>query len=280
MLSSLDSHAISKNVLLTALLWLVAFGARAVLIRSLRSRRLSIDEQRRFVAASRNAVLVVLMVGTAALWIDELKVFALSVVAVAAAIVVATKELIMCVGGTFLRTSSRSFDVGDRIEVNGLRGDVIDTTLFTTTLLEIGPGNIGHQRTGRALTVPNSVFLTSAVVNESFTETYVLHTFKVVVANDAHWQVAEQTLLTAAATAMLPYAHEAGAFFTRMSNDRQIEIPTQEPRVLVEVASPHAIHLYCRLPAPARTKGRVEQQIVRELLKVTTLRAPPPAPAA
>ena len=41
-----------------------------------------------------------------------------------------------------------------RVEVAGIRGDVIDTALFTTTLLEVGPGKVGHQRTGHAITGP------------------------------------------------------------------------------------------------------------------------------
>lgn len=266
LLSSLDERDFIRNALLTLLLWGAAVLLRVIVARALTVRGVSGEERRRFLAGTRNIVLGVLVLGTAAVWIDELKVFALSLVAVAAAIVIATKELIMCMGGTLLRTSSRAFAVGDRIEVGGVRGDVVDTTLLTTTLLEIGPGRIGHQRTGRSVVLPNSIFLAQPVVNESFTDAYVLHTFHVVVKNDGRWREAERILLEACAAELEPYAAEARTFFDRMSRERGLEIPTQDPRVLIEVGSPDAITLHCRLPTPARTKGRIEQAIVRRLL--------------
>jgi small-conductance mechanosensitive channel len=268
-LLALEPHQLWKNLLLTALLWAAAFGARELVRRTLRTRGLNLDEQRRFMASTRNVMLAVLAVGTVALWFQELRVFALSLAAVAAAVAISVKELIMCVGGSFLRTSSRSFEIGDRVEVGSVRGDVIDTALFTTTILEIGPGHVGHQRTGRAITLPNSVFFTQPVVNESFTETYVLHTFTVVAPNDETWALREKALLDAATEEMAPYAEESKAFFERMSRERAIETPTQEPRVLLQIDAPTTLKMICRLPAPARRKGRIEQAILRRYLTST-----------
>jgi small-conductance mechanosensitive channel len=269
LLDTLDGREILKNVLLTSLFWLAAFGLRWVVLRALRARGLAPDQIRRFTASTRSAVVLVLLVGTAALWFDELKVFALSLAAVAAAIVLATKELIMCLSGSFLRTSARSFEIGDRIEVNGVRGDVIDTALFTTTVLEIGPSPVGHQRTGRAVTLPNSIFFSAPLVNESFTEAYVLHTFTIVVAK-ADWAGAEAALLKAAQEESAPYMDEARKFFERSSFERNVEVPTQEPKILLQIDNPETVKLVCRLPAPARRKGRIEQAVLRRYLSAMT----------
>lgn len=270
LLAALDTREIVENLLLTLLLWAGAFGARWALLRALKARNLGFEEQRRFVASTRSTVLVVLLVGTAALWFDQLKVFALSLAAVSAAMVLATKELIMCIGGTFLRTSSRSFEIGDRIEIGPFRGDVIDATLLSTTILEIGPGHVGHQRTGRAITVPSSMFLHTPLVNESFTDAYVLHTFAVVAPHDASWAQREKALLDAATDEMAPYAIESREFFERMSRSRGIETPTQEPRVLIQLEDAYSMKLICRLPTPARRKGRIEQAVLRKYLAATS----------
>ena len=45
----------------------------------------------------------------------------------------------MSIGGSFLRATSGSFAIGDRIRVGDTRGVVIDHSLLVTTLLEIGP---------------------------------------------------------------------------------------------------------------------------------------------
>src|SRR5690606_5223471 len=110
---------------------------RSIIIRSIAGAgQLHGDQRRRIMVSVRNALLVVLIVGLVMIWGAELRVAALSAFAIAAAIVIATKELIMCISGSFLRTGSHAFKVGDRIEVGGIRGDVFDTTLLTTTLFE------------------------------------------------------------------------------------------------------------------------------------------------
>lgn len=279
LLEALDRTTVMRNLALTLALWVAAFGLRWVVMRALKKRGLRIEELRRVTASTRSAMLLVLAVGTGALWFDELKLVALSLAAVAAALVLATKELIMCAGGTFLRTSSRSFEVGDRVELAGVRGDVIDTTLFTTTVLEVGPSTVGHQRTGRAVTLPNSFLFSHPLTNESFTEAYVLHSFPVLVRADARWRDAERALLDGMKAEMQPYADDARKFFERMASDRHIEVPPQEPRVLVQTELGEALRLWCRLPAPAREKGTVEQAVLRRFLDATQGTRPPDAPA-
>jgi small-conductance mechanosensitive channel len=69
-----------------------------------------------------------------------------------------------------LRTASQSFSVGDKIQIKGIRGYVIDHNLVTTSMLEIGPGKSGQMQTGNLVSIPNSMFLDGAVVNETFME--------------------------------------------------------------------------------------------------------------
>ena len=271
-----DSRELIKNAVITLLLWAAALAARQLVLKSLKARGLAPADARRWMSSSRNMMLVVLLAGTATVWFDELKTFAFSLVAFTAAIVIATKELIMGAGGTFLRTSSRSFAIGDRIEVAGLRGDVIDTSLFTTTLLEIGPGRIGHQQTGRAVTIPNAILLMQPVINETFSDAFVLHTFEVCIPRDEHWGAAEAALLLACQEAHAPYAADARAHFDRRLSERGIETPTIDARVLIRVDTPLQLTLVARLPVPAKRKGRIEQAIVRRFLVWAALNTPPP----
>lgn len=120
---------------------------------------------------------------------------ALSLIAFAVAFVVAIKELFMCLSGSVLKTSSGAFRVGDRIQVRDFRGDVIDQTLLSTTLLEVGPGKLTHQRTGRKLVLPKSLFISDPVTNESFIHAYGLHVFTVPIKLEDDWQAARQVLI-------------------------------------------------------------------------------------
>lgn len=168
--------------------------------------------------------------------------------------------------GLFLRTLSRSFSIGDRIEVNGVRGDVIDQTLLTTTVLEIGPGTLSHQQTGRAITLPNKIFLECNVVNESYTDDFVLHTIVVSLYRLEDWKLAESLLLKIAGEETAGYMEDARKYFTMMGVKRGVELPSLEPRVILSFPDHKSVNLMLRACVPARAKGRVEQKMVRKFL--------------
>ncbi len=270
-----DNPALWKSLVITILLWTGALGGRAVVVSFLRSRGLPPTELRRMMATSRNAILFVLSVATVTVWFDELRTFAVSLVAVAAAIVIATKELIMGAGGTFLRTSGRIFDIGDRIEIGGLRGDVVDTSVFTTTLLELGPGRVGHQQTGRSVTLPNALLLTSTVVNESYSRPFVVHTFEVPVARERA-RSGEALLLEACVDEAGVFIDDARHHFESRQRERGLEMPTLEPRIYIRIDDATRATLIAAVVVPARRKGVIEQAILRRFLALESVAPTPP----
>jgi len=224
------------------------------------------DEKRRLVVNSRNAVLIAVVFALVFIWAKELQTLALSAIAVAAAIVLATKEIILCLSGGFYRASSGSFKVGDRVEIGAFRGDVIDQTLLSTTLLEIGPGQTSHQQTGRTIVLPNSLLLTVGVINETFAEEYVLHLFTVPLKMEDDWQRAEQFILDAARSECAGYLDAARPYFETMQKRYAMESTQIDPRVSMLLPEPGRVNLLVRIPTPARRKGRVEQAIVRRFM--------------
>jgi small-conductance mechanosensitive channel len=78
-----------------------------------------------------------------------------------AGIAFAMQEVIGAIAGWFNIVSGRIFEIGDRIEMGGVRGDVIDITLPRTKVMEIGDSADedawvkGRQPTGRIVAVSN-----------------------------------------------------------------------------------------------------------------------------
>ena len=163
-------------------------------------------------------------------------------------------------------SAGRSFGIGDRIEVAGHRGDVIDMTALTTTLLEIGPDPSTQQLSGRAIVLPNSLFLNHTVTNESFTDEFVLHTFKVPLKLSPEWPRLESILLEAARAECAPFRDEARDHFRRLGEHEGLVALSVDPRVTVSLREPEELELVVRVAVPARKKGRVEQRIIRRFL--------------
>jgi len=91
------------------------------------------------------------------------------------------------VGGLILFLG-RQYRVGDRIEVNGRFGDVIDIGLMYTTLLEIQGWVDGDQATGRLTIVPNGVILGDVVNNYTKDHTFIWDEITLPITYDSDWK--------------------------------------------------------------------------------------------
>lgn len=101
-----------------------------------------------------------------------------------AGIAIALKDLFINMAAWVFIAVKKPFLVGERIEINGQSGDVIDQRLFQFTLMEIGNWVESDQSTGRMVHVPNGMVFTHPVANYSsgfkyiWNEIHVLLTFE------------------------------------------------------------------------------------------------------
>lgn len=253
----------SAQYIATGVLLLVALIARHLATVTVMGATMAAEQKRRWMVLARNVALSTVLLGLLIIWGQELRSVALSVVAVMAALVLATKELITCLTGAALKAGSNSFRIGDRIEVSSLRGEVIDHNLLTTTLLEIGPGNNIHQRTGRRVVFPNSLLLTNAVVNETFTHQYVLHVFSVVISQKQDWRQAEATLLKAAREACKDYLDDARTHMEEMGKKEGLDTSSADPKITIQLPETDELSLVVRMAVPVSQRGQIEQEVLR-----------------
>jgi len=217
----------------------------------------------------RNLIFIIIVGGLVLIWATELRTAAISVVAIVAAMVIATKELLLCLSGGFLKLSSRMFVLGDHIEIGPVRGEVIDQTLLTTKLMESTAGPNGQQFTGRIVTLPNAMLLNQPVMNESLTKSFGLHVFTVPVNADEDWAFHEAALLSALRSVCKDYMEPARRAVDELAREEGLNAPNVEPRVHLSIPEPGRIDLVARLPYPVDRKGRVLQEVMRDYLKRT-----------
>lgn len=264
---ALQGWDILKQAISTAVLFF-AF----VLFRSLASmtiRRWSApsgEEKRRWIIQIKNVSLIILAAGLFGIWATELRGFALSLVAVAAALAISTKEIIQCFLGGMYKTSVRPFDLGDRIEVNGFRGEVIDHNFLSTTLMEIGPSKDVNQLSGRQVIVPNSLFLSHPIQNQSLQQDYVLQSFRITMYPGENWSALEKLLLDSANSECAAFLEPARHAMSRMAQREGLDLPRVEPRVSFQYDDVGRLHATLRFPTPLDRVSRTEQAIVRSVI--------------
>ena len=244
-------------------LWLLL---RWMAIKSFTSKEEVSDlKKRKIIIKIKNVSTVVLVIGLFFIWSSELQAMALSLMALAVALVIATKEYLLCLLGGLFRALTHNYRVGDRIELDEFRGDVIDINFLTTTVLEIGPKNLTHQYTGRSVVFPNSMLLSQVVINETYMHKYVLHVFKIPLSSNQDWEQEEERIMKCCMDECQDFIDEAKRYMNKMSAKEGLDIPLVGPRV--------AFHLDCdlitmviRIPVPSHQKGRIEQAIIRRYL--------------
>ena len=266
-LSHFQKSEMLQKLFITLILVILVGVLRTLFLRQVfGSIKLVPLRKRTILVQTRNVALLLLLFGVLLIWAEQIRALALSIIAIAAALVIATKELLLCLSGSLIKMSSNAFAIGDQIEVNNVRGYVIDHNLLSTTLLEIGPGHTSHQMTGRSITLPNAMFLNSAITNESFTDDYVLHIFSIPIAMTLKWKEAETLLLEIARKECEPYFETGKNHMLQVARREGIEPPNLDPRVYVHFQENEQMMLMLRLMVPAKQKGKIEQEIIHEFL--------------
>jgi len=248
-------------------LLLIVFVLRILTRRYILKSVTSQDLRRKWIVQSRNGLILLFILGMVFIWGAELRTFALSVVALAAALVIATKELILCITGSILKSAASSFNLGDRIQIKDYRGDVIDQNLLATTILEVGPGKLSQQRTGRITVIPNALFLSEPLINESFTHDYVLHVFTVPFKREENWKAAQKAIQESTDKFCAPYLEDARNFMEKLSDQRGLDVPSVDPRVRISVPAAGEVHLVVRFPVKTSERSFMEQAILSDVFE-------------
>ncbi|WDE98355.1 mechanosensitive ion channel [Lentisphaera profundi] len=150
--------------------------------------------RQRWTIQLRNACFFIFLFCLLVIWGEQIQNLLISLLAVLAAIVLATKELILCLMGSVLKAGTNSFSLGDRISVGEYKGLVVDQTLLSTTLYDTGTSENNDFFTGKTIVIPNSLFLAVGVINENNTATYKLYTLEIKLSKIKHLKTIENGL--------------------------------------------------------------------------------------
>ncbi len=133
----------------------------------------------------------------------------IGVTVMSAAVVFVLGQPVLNVFGWVLIIFRKPFVLGDRISINygeyKVEGDVVDITLFYTFIRESGAWLKGEEHTGRMITVPNAVLLSTPMFNFTRADPRVWDRIMVVITFDSDHNKAKKILLRAAWKAMKKY---------------------------------------------------------------------------
>jgi small-conductance mechanosensitive channel len=164
----------------------------------------------------------------------------------------------------------RPYRVGDRIEIDDARGDVIDVSYLDTTLREIGGRHLTTDHpSGRIIKFPNTKVFSEAVFNYS----WPLFPY---IWNEIKFHIAYESDLEFVATTMQKIAEEeiGEAMMEKVKLFRELLAKTpvdhlevrERPRVFFRVSDNTWLEAIVRYLVQPKEAGGVKTRLVRKLL--------------
>lgn len=261
----------------------VAVGAAAslILVGAAAIRLLVRDRFDRFNARSilRWCAMLGLTIALLVIWRAFSGRSAVVVGLVAGGLTFAMQEAVGAVAGWINILAGRIYRVGDRIEVAGIQGDVIDITPLRTKLMEIGSARElkddsaasnswvkGRQATGRVVAFSNKTTFQQPVFNYSANFGFVFEELTVPVPYRCDWRQAEAILLDEAQTTSSSDAEDA---LKRMRDRYPVAGVRVEPAVYAR-ATDNWVELSARFALPVRTAREAKAEMTRRVLSRLT----------
>lgn len=175
----------------------------------------------------------------------------------------------------FVIRGSHIFDLGDRIRIGNVKGDVRQIGLLHFALEEVGEDEkLGGELTGRILRVPNLVVLDQAVLNYSkdysvhhtaITSDYIFDEIRVPLTTSSNIEQGVKLLEGILRTRDARFVAEARQLF-QDGYPEFLDEAEAGPRVLVSV-EPQRIWVKGKFVTPVKERNEVRTGILMEFLK-------------
>lgn len=225
------------------------------------------DDRRRYhirrIATYVHTTLLLLVIGS--IWFKGIASLSTFLGLASAGLAVALHDTIANIAGFLFIEARKPFKVGDRIELEGVKGDVIDVRLFEFSVVEVGNWVDADQSTGRIIHLPNSLVLKSPLSNYHIGFEYIWNEIPVLITFESDWKKAKSILADVAKKHAEPLSAGAQAQIRRAARKYLIVAGTLTPTVYTTVKS-SGVMLTIRYIVDPRQRRGTEQEMWEEIL--------------
>lgn len=184
-----------------------------------------------------------------------------------AGVAVALQNVIVSVVGYFFLIGKYGVRVGDRVQISGVTGEVVDIGLVRLHLMELGgPGE--SQPSGRIVAFSNSIVFqpTAGIFKQIPGTSFIWHELKLTLAGDADYHVARDRITQAVESALHDYRE--GMEMQRQLVERNLNSVSAaelHPKVRLHYTS-SGIEATVRFPVQIEKAADMDDHLMRELI--------------
>lgn len=164
---------------------------------------------------------------------DKLGGFTTAFGVAGAGVAFALQEVIVSIAGWLAISGGGYYHTGDRVQLAGIKGDVIDISMLRTTIMELGQWVDGDQYNGRIVRIANSNVFTGPVFNYSADFPFLWDEIKIPIRYGSDLDQAEKILLAVAEEVVGAYGREAATSWRQVAKTYMVEDANTLPMVMM-----------------------------------------------
>ena len=254
--------AFVPGLLLLAALALGIFVLRGLAIRSIED--VSTRYRVRKAVSYAGYVLVFLVL----LGLFSSRVAQLTVVigAIGAGVAFALQEVIASIAGWVALSFGSFYKPGDRVQLGGIKGDVIDIGILRTTLMEVGGWVKGDQYNGRIVRIANSFVFKEPVFNYSREFPFLWDEFTLPVRHGSDWKLAQGLIEEAVTRHVADFTGRSHALWNSVVRRFMIEQARLDPKVTLVITG-NWIEFTARYIVDYKARRSTRDAIMRSILE-------------
>lgn len=263
--------SLAESPTIRSIAWvLVAIVVVTALVRVARGivRRKIVDVDQRYrasklVGAVGTGIVVVVMLAEVG---GRMSGFTVAIGAASAGIAFSLQEVIASFAGWLAVAMGGFYRVGDRVQLGGIKGDVIDIGFIRTTLMEVGSWVNGDLYNGRLVRVANSFVFKEPVFNYSGEFPFVWDEIVVPIKFGSDYEEARRLLTEAADAVVGDYVDGAKERWAELVRSYRIEDARIEPLVTL-IANDNWVEFTLRYVVDYRARRLTKDRLWTNVLR-------------
>lgn len=253
---------IYKTILIILILWLIKKGAFKLIARG---KEIEIKKQFHTRKTIEYVLVFIGLLLVGNIWITNFQSITTFLGLLSAGIAIALKDIFVNIAGWVFIYWRKPFDVGDRIQIGELKGDVVDLRLFQFSMLEVGNWVDGEQSTGRIVHVPNAKVFLDPQANYSQGFDFIWNEQQVYIGLESDYKKASLLLREIMNELLSPDFNTIESELRKAQKEHFISFSQYTPIVYTKIQE-RGIQLSLRYLCKPRKRRVIEHQITEEII--------------
>ena len=207
---------------------------------------------------------LILIILTLSYFTGNIKDFTLAIGLLSAGVAITLQELILSIAGSLYIFFVKVYKPGDRIEINGIKGDVIDIDSIYTTIMEIGEWVSSDNYSGRIVKLSNAFVFKGPIYNYSMDFPFIWDEFNLPIRYGSDIELAKNIVIKVATENLSEYVANSIAKWKDVVDRYYIEDAKVEPTLAITMTD-NWIQFNLRYIVDYK-KRRVTKHILSELI--------------